>query len=90
MQIVQAKLREPVLLYLSSMISLHTHRVNSIVQTSVYQLQRTDIRVNSICPGLIETNMTKDVFDLARQRGSGGKLGQLNPLGRYGLPQGMI
>lgn len=61
--------------------------VNSIVQTSVYQLQRKDIRVNSICPGLIETNMTKGVFDLARQRGSGGKLGQLNPLGRYGLPQ---
>ncbi|KAL4074206.1 NAD(P)-binding protein [Scleroderma citrinum] len=61
--------------------------VNSIAQTSAYQLQRTDIRVNSICPGLIETNMTKNMFDFARQRGSGSKLGQLNPLGRYGLPQ---
>ncbi|KAI6135698.1 hypothetical protein EV401DRAFT_2094888 [Pisolithus croceorrhizus] len=61
--------------------------VNSIAKTSVYQLQRTDVRVNSICPGLIETSMTKDMFDFARQRGTGGKLGQLNPLGRYGVPQ---
>ncbi|KAI6121448.1 hypothetical protein F5141DRAFT_517105 [Pisolithus sp. B1] len=61
--------------------------VNSIAKTSVYQLQKTDVRVNSICPGLIETSMTKDMFDFARQRGTGGKLGQLNPLGRYGVPQ---
>ncbi|KAH7924603.1 NAD(P)-binding protein [Leucogyrophana mollusca] len=61
--------------------------VNSIAKTSVYQLQKTDIRVNSICPGLIETNMTKDMFDFARQRGNGAKLGQLNPLGRFGVPQ---
>lgn len=60
--------------------------VNSIAKTSAYQLQKTDIRVNTICPGLIETNMTKGMFDLARQRGTSGKLGQLNPLGRYGVP----
>ncbi|KAH7913914.1 hypothetical protein BJ138DRAFT_1133778 [Hygrophoropsis aurantiaca] len=62
-------------------------QVNSIAKTSVYQLQKTDIRVNSICPGLIETNMTKDMFDFARQRGNGGKLGQLNPMGRFGVAQ---
>jgi NAD(P)-dependent dehydrogenase (short-subunit alcohol dehydrogenase family) len=61
--------------------------VNSIAKTSVYQLQKTDVRVNSICPGLIETNMTKDMFDTARNRGKGSKLGQLNPMGRYGAPQ---
>lgn len=61
--------------------------VNSIAKTSVYQLQKTDVRVNSICPGLIETSMTKDMFDFARQRGTGSRLGQLNPLGRYGVPQ---
>ncbi|KIK98349.1 hypothetical protein PAXRUDRAFT_823955 [Paxillus rubicundulus Ve08.2h10] len=61
--------------------------VNSIAKTSAYQLQKTDVRVNSICPGLIETNMTKNVFDGARQRGSGGKIGQLNPMGRYGVAQ---
>jgi len=61
--------------------------VNSIAKTSVYQLQKTDVRVNSICPGLIETNMTKQVFDSARQRGSASKIGQLNPMGRYGVAQ---
>ncbi|EJF65174.1 NAD(P)-binding protein [Dichomitus squalens LYAD-421 SS1] len=61
--------------------------VNSIAQTAVYQLQRTDIRVNTICPGLIETGMTVGVFEPARARGNEGKIGQLNPLGRYGLPQ---
>jgi len=29
---------------------------------------------------LIETGMTKPVFDRARQRGTDGKIGQLNPL----------
>ncbi|KAF8556113.1 NAD(P)-binding protein [Imleria badia] len=61
--------------------------VNSIANTSVYQLQKTDVRVNSICPGLIETNMTKDMFDVARERGNTTKIGQLNPLGRYGVAQ---
>lgn len=61
--------------------------VNSIAKTSVYQLQKTDIRVNTICPGLIETNMTKDMFDSARQRGRESKIGQLNPMGRFGVAQ---
>ncbi|KAF8893976.1 hypothetical protein BD779DRAFT_1669486 [Infundibulicybe gibba] len=61
--------------------------VNSIAKTSAYQLQKTDIRVNSICPGLIETGMTGDTFEYARQRGSAGKIGQLNPLGRYGIAE---
>ncbi|OAX44119.1 NAD(P)-binding protein [Rhizopogon vinicolor AM-OR11-026] len=61
--------------------------VNSIAKTSVYQLQKTDIRVNAICPGLIETNMTKDMFDFARQRGKQSKIGQLNPMGRFGVAQ---
>ncbi|PPQ97380.1 hypothetical protein CVT26_006614 [Gymnopilus dilepis] len=61
--------------------------VNSIAQTSAYQLQKTDIRVNTICPGLIETGMTGATFDYARKRGSEGKIGQLNALGRYGVAQ---
>jgi len=61
--------------------------VNSIAKTSAYQLQKTDVRVNTICPGLIETGMTGDTFDYARSRGSGGKIGQLNPLGRYGVAE---
>jgi len=61
--------------------------VNSIAKTSAYQLQKTDIRVNSICPGLIETGMTGETFEYARQRGSVAKLGQLNPLARFGVPE---
>ncbi|KAI0745542.1 NAD-P-binding protein [Earliella scabrosa] len=61
--------------------------VNSIAQTACYQLQKTDIRVNTICPGLIETGMTSAVFDYARSRGNEAKIGQLNPLARYGLPE---
>ena len=60
--------------------------VISLVQTTANSLTGTGVRVNAICPGLIETGMTKPVFEYARQRGSQDKLGQLNPLLRYGLP----
>jgi len=61
--------------------------VNSMAKTGAYQLQRTDIRVNSICPGLIETGMTDATFEYARERGSAGKIGQLNPMGRFGIAE---
>lgn len=61
-----------------------------MAKTSAYQLQKKDIRINSICPGLIETGMTSDTFEYARQRGTGAKIGQLNPLGRFGVPEGKI
>jgi NAD(P)-dependent dehydrogenase (short-subunit alcohol dehydrogenase family) len=35
---------------------------------------------------LIETGMTKPIFDLARARGTDQKIGQLNPLRRSGAP----
>lgn len=60
-----------------------------MAMTSAFQLQKTDIRVNSICPGLIETGMTGATFDYARSRGATGKVGQLNPLGRYGVAEGI-
>lgn len=56
--------------------------VISLAQTSAYQLLHCGVRVNALCPGLIETGMTQPVFDMARERGSAGKIGQLNPLGR--------
>jgi len=61
--------------------------VISIAQTAAWQLQRTDIRVNALCPGLIETGMTSPVFDQARERGTGDKIGQLNPMGRHGVAE---
>lgn len=64
--------------------------MNSIAKTSAYQLQKTDIRVNSICPGLIETGMTEETFEYARRRGTVAKLGQLNPLARFGVPEGRV
>jgi NAD(P)-dependent dehydrogenase (short-subunit alcohol dehydrogenase family) len=61
--------------------------VISLAQTSANSLLGTGVRVNAICPGLIETGMTKPIFDMARQRGTDRKIGQLNPLQRAGEPQ---
>ncbi|RKP14251.1 hypothetical protein BJ684DRAFT_19324 [Piptocephalis cylindrospora] len=58
--------------------------VVSMAQTGSAQLAGTNVRVNAICPGLIETNMTKPLFDGARQRKNLDKVGQLNPMMRYG------
>jgi len=60
--------------------------VISLVQTAANSMWGSGVRVNAVCPGLIETGMTKPVFEYARARGSEDKLGQLNPLRRYGLP----
>jgi NAD(P)-dependent dehydrogenase (short-subunit alcohol dehydrogenase family) len=56
--------------------------VVSLAQTIAYQLAGSGIRINAICPGLIETGMTAPMFDAARERGTEAKIGQLNPLGR--------
>jgi NAD(P)-dependent dehydrogenase (short-subunit alcohol dehydrogenase family) len=61
--------------------------VISLVQTVANQLSGTGVRINAICPGLIETGMTRPIFERARERGSEGKIGQLNPLQRYGIPE---
>ncbi len=60
--------------------------VISIVQTVAYQLYDTGIRINAICPGLIETGMTQPTFDLARERGTEHRIGQINPTRRPGQP----
>lgn len=59
----------------------------SLVQTTANEFYGTGVRVNAICPGLIETGMTKPIFDNARARGTDTKIGQLNPLKRYGVPE---
>ncbi|POS83295.1 NAD(P)-binding protein, partial [Erysiphe pulchra] len=56
--------------------------VISLAQTLAYQLSGTGIRVNAICPGLIETGMTASMYEAARTRGNENKIGQLNPLRR--------
>ncbi len=61
--------------------------VVSLVQTAANSFYGTGVRVNAICPGLIETGMTKPIFDMARERGSDKNIGQLNPLNRFGVPE---
>jgi NAD(P)-dependent dehydrogenase (short-subunit alcohol dehydrogenase family) len=60
--------------------------VISLVQTVANQLTGTGVRINAICPGLIESGMTQPVFERARGRGTLHKIGQLNPLQRHGEP----
>jgi len=61
--------------------------VISLVQTAANELAGTGVRINAICPGLIETGMTLPIFEQARARGSEGRIGQLNPLRRPGAPE---
>ena len=60
--------------------------VINLATTAANEFYGTGVRVNCICPGLIETGMTKPIFEGARARGNEDKIGQLNPLGRYGVP----
>jgi NAD(P)-dependent dehydrogenase (short-subunit alcohol dehydrogenase family) len=61
--------------------------VINLVQISAHQLTATGVRVNAICPGLIETGMTRPLFEYARAAGKEKKIGQLNPLRRAGAPE---
>ncbi len=60
--------------------------VVQLVRVAATQLAGANIRVNAICPGLIETGMTKPLYDMARAAGREGDIGHLNPLRRGGVP----
>lgn len=61
--------------------------VISLVETAAAQLVGSGIRVNAICPGLIETGMTAPIYGRAREREQEAKIGQMNPLQRGGEPE---
>ena len=61
--------------------------VINLVQTAAQQLAGTGVRVNAICPGLIETGMTKTAYDHARAVGKEDRIGQINPMLRGGEPE---
>lgn len=60
--------------------------VINLVQNAAQQFGGANIRVNAICPGLIETGMTKPIYELARQTGKADRIGEINPLKRGGEP----
>jgi NAD(P)-dependent dehydrogenase (short-subunit alcohol dehydrogenase family) len=60
--------------------------VISLVQNAAQQFGGTNIRVNAICPGLIETGMTAPIYEHARASGREGRIGEINPLRRGGEP----
>jgi len=63
------------------------HGVVGLVKIAAQQLSGSDVRVNAICPGLIETGMTEMIYSFARERGHEDKLGHLNPMRRGGAPE---
>ena len=60
--------------------------VINLVKVAATQMVGAGIRVNAICPGLIETGMTEFIFDRAREKGQEDRIGHLNPLKRGGQP----
>ena len=61
--------------------------VINFTMTSACDLGQWNIRVNAVCPGLIETGMTQRVFDYARENNKEEKLGSRCELRRYGRPE---
>lgn len=59
----------------------------NFTQTTARDFGLQGVRVNAVCPGLIETQMTKPVFDFARANGKEDRLGSLCELRRYGHPE---
>ncbi len=58
--------------------------VINLVQTAAQELTGTGVRVNAICPGLIETGMTRFAYEGARAVGKEARIGRMNPMLRGG------
>jgi len=58
----------------------------NFTQTAACDLGQFNVRVNAVCPGLVETGMTKPIFDMAKESGKVHKLGSRCELRRYGMP----
>jgi NAD(P)-dependent dehydrogenase (short-subunit alcohol dehydrogenase family) len=56
--------------------------VVNLVRTAAHDLRGTGVRVNAICPGLVETGLTRHQFENARARGEEQRLGFYSALKR--------
>src|SRR6185436_5513453 len=54
--------------------------VNNLAQTAANAFAGTGVRVNAVLPGLVETQLTRKVFEDARARGVEAKLGHVTPM----------
>lgn len=61
--------------------------VINLTMTAACDLGDHNVRVNAVCPGLVETGMTRAVFDYARANEKAHKLGARCELRRYGDPE---
>ena len=61
--------------------------VINLVKLAAHQFSATNVRVNAICAGLIQTGMTQRAFDYAAEKGVTDRIGRLNPLRRAGQPE---
>jgi NAD(P)-dependent dehydrogenase (short-subunit alcohol dehydrogenase family) len=61
--------------------------VINLTMTTACDLGQWNVRVNAVCPGLIETGMTAPVFERARAVNKEDKLGSRCELRRYGRPE---
>lgn len=60
------------------------HAVIGLTRTAAVRYATQGVRVNAVCPGVIETNMTRDYLDNPQARQ---KLAALSPMGRFGHPR---
>jgi NAD(P)-dependent dehydrogenase (short-subunit alcohol dehydrogenase family) len=60
------------------------HAVIGLTRAVASRHAATGVRINAVCPGVIETNMTKQYLDNPEGRKM---LGALVPMGRFGRPE---
>ena len=59
----------------------------NFTQTSACEVGDCNVRINAVCPGLIETGMTQPFFDYARSAGKEGQVGKYSELRRAAVPK---